>query len=239
MVAYLDKLEGSEGFHQIVDFLNTSHIRTLDNGETELTATIDGQVNIVTEASVRRHLQLADTDGISSLPSTKIFKQLALMDSPPHTHVADEATSIGIDVRIGGAATTLSSLEAGQGSGNIAKTSSMPCDSPLPRVNILGSDKGRMQQNKLMELVTKLTDRVVALEIDLKQTKQTYCVAFTKLIKEAKKLERTVKSSQARRRSRVVISDEEDLEDSSKQGRKIAAVDQEPNITLVQHDAEF
>ncbi|GJZ78219.1 hypothetical protein Tco_0642891 [Tanacetum coccineum] len=103
MVAYLKKPEGSEEFHQIVDFLNASHIRyaltknptiyvslikqfwetatarTLDNGEIELTATIDGKVKIVTEASVRRHLQLADSDGISSLPNTEIFEQLSLM----------------------------------------------------------------------------------------------------------------------------------------------------------------
>ncbi|GJR92733.1 hypothetical protein Tco_0264907 [Tanacetum coccineum] len=79
MVAYLKKPEGSEGFHQIVDFLNASHIRTLDNGEIELTAIIDGTVKTVTEASVRRHLQLADADGISSLPTTEIFEQLSLI----------------------------------------------------------------------------------------------------------------------------------------------------------------
>ncbi|GKE40004.1 hypothetical protein Tco_1463409 [Tanacetum coccineum] len=47
--------------------------------EIELTATIDGKVKIVTEASVRRHIQLADYDGISSLPTTEIFEQLSLM----------------------------------------------------------------------------------------------------------------------------------------------------------------
>ncbi|GKC38833.1 hypothetical protein Tco_1051217, partial [Tanacetum coccineum] len=102
MVAYLKKLEGSEGFHQIVDFLNASHIRyaltenptiyvsyikqfwqtatarTLDNGEIEITATIDSKLKTVTEASVRRLLQLADATGISNLPTTKIFEQLAL-----------------------------------------------------------------------------------------------------------------------------------------------------------------
>nr|GEV84843.1 retrovirus-related Pol polyprotein from transposon TNT 1-94 [Tanacetum cinerariifolium] len=53
--------------------------RTLDNGEMELNATIDGQVKTITEASVRRHLKLADANGISSLPITEIFEQLALM----------------------------------------------------------------------------------------------------------------------------------------------------------------
>ncbi|GKD06156.1 hypothetical protein Tco_1181130, partial [Tanacetum coccineum] len=103
MVAFLNKSEGSEGFQQIVDFLNTSHIKfaltenptiytlliqqfwktastsTLEGGEVEITATIDGQLKTITKASLRRHLKLEDVDGISSLPNSKIFKQLALM----------------------------------------------------------------------------------------------------------------------------------------------------------------
>ncbi|GKD61475.1 hypothetical protein Tco_1298984 [Tanacetum coccineum] len=56
---------------------------------------------------------------------------------------------------------------------------------------------------------------------------------------DVKKLEKTIKSSKARRRAKIVVSnDEEDLEDSSKQGRKIDEIDQDPNISLVQHDAE-
>ncbi|GJT82272.1 hypothetical protein Tco_1056614 [Tanacetum coccineum] len=103
MVAYLHKTEGSEGFHQIVDFLNTSHIKyaltenptihvsliqqfwqtaaanTLDSGEVQITATIDGKVKLVSEASIRRHLKLEDSDGITTLPNTEIFEQLTLM----------------------------------------------------------------------------------------------------------------------------------------------------------------
>ncbi|GJW59091.1 putative ribonuclease H-like domain-containing protein [Tanacetum coccineum] len=55
------------------------------------------------------------------------------LSSPPHTNVADKAASTGVDVRHGGAATTVTSLDAGPGSGNINKTLSMPYDSPLPR----------------------------------------------------------------------------------------------------------
>ncbi|GJX20865.1 putative ribonuclease H-like domain-containing protein [Tanacetum coccineum] len=103
MVAYLQKSEGSEGFHQIIDFLNASHIqyaltenptiyvsfikqfwrtataRTSANGEVELTATIDGQVKTITEASLRRHLKLEDNGGVTTLPNSEIFEQLALM----------------------------------------------------------------------------------------------------------------------------------------------------------------
>nr|GEZ66763.1 integrase, catalytic region, zinc finger, CCHC-type, peptidase aspartic, catalytic [Tanacetum cinerariifolium] len=39
-----------------------------------------------------------------------------------------------------------------------------------------------MQHNELMDLVTKLLDRVVALETDIKQTKKVYGAAYTKLI---------------------------------------------------------
>nr|GEU90130.1 ribonuclease H-like domain-containing protein [Tanacetum cinerariifolium] len=60
-------------------FWQTATTRTLDNGETEITTTIDGKVKIVTEASVRRHLKLKDFDGISILPTIEIFEQLALM----------------------------------------------------------------------------------------------------------------------------------------------------------------
>ncbi|GKE14040.1 hypothetical protein Tco_1421617 [Tanacetum coccineum] len=98
MVAYLLKPEGSEDFQQIVDFLNTSHIKfaltenptiytsliqqfwqtastsTLEDGEVEITATIDGQLKTITEASLRRHLKLEDADGIRSLfPSIEIL----------------------------------------------------------------------------------------------------------------------------------------------------------------------
>ncbi|GKA35995.1 hypothetical protein Tco_0722486 [Tanacetum coccineum] len=264
----------------------------------EITATIDGKVKVVSEASIRRHLKLEDSDGISDLPTTKTFEQLALMEhkrlllphkrlyiaptltkklfsnmkraskgytgvdtplfqsqilqgkgstipieshhtptvapstsqphhsptlrdfirqetevpqssSPTQTHVVDEAASIGVDVRHGGTATTVSSLDAGHGSGNIDKTPAMPYDSPLPRVHTLGSDEGRMQHNELMDLVTKLSDKVVYLETDLQQTKKVYGASYTKLIKKVKRLEDKLNK------------------------RKIAQIDDDEGITLV------
>ncbi|GJW95049.1 hypothetical protein Tco_0174721 [Tanacetum coccineum] len=235
MVAYLKKTTGSEGFQEIVDFLNGSHIRfaltknptiyvslikkfwqtatvrTVDNGEQEITAIVVGKEFTITEASVRRHLQLADVEGISALPTTEIFDQLSLMGY--------------WDDGVERATTTAASLDATQASGGsprcqeatggfIAQIRServptQPYDSPLLRVNTLGSDKGSMQLQELMALCTKLSDRV-------------------------KKLEKTVKSNQARRRAKIIVSDEEeDLEDSSKQGRMIEEIDQDAGFTLV------
>ncbi|GJZ43092.1 hypothetical protein Tco_0590347 [Tanacetum coccineum] len=158
------------------------------------------KVKVVSEASIRRHLKLEDSDGISDLPTTEIFEQLALMGPfPTQTHVADEAASTGVDVRHGGAATTVSSLDAGQGSGNIDKTLAMPHDSPLLRVHSLRSDEGRMQHNELMDLVTKLSDRVVSLETGLQQTNKVYGAAYTKLIKKVKRLEDKLNKSRRKR----------------------------------------
>ncbi|GJT63088.1 retrovirus-related pol polyprotein from transposon TNT 1-94 [Tanacetum coccineum] len=50
-----------------------------DNGEVQLTATIDSYSLTITEASLRRHLKLDDHDGITSIPNSEIFEQLTLM----------------------------------------------------------------------------------------------------------------------------------------------------------------
>ncbi|GKB00393.1 hypothetical protein Tco_0828386 [Tanacetum coccineum] len=63
----------------IEQFWQTASASTLKNGDVEITATIDGKVKVVSEASIRRHLKLEDSDGISTLPTSKFFEQLALM----------------------------------------------------------------------------------------------------------------------------------------------------------------
>ncbi|GKB83316.1 hypothetical protein Tco_0950211 [Tanacetum coccineum] len=128
----------------------------------------------------------------------------------------------------------VSSIDAVLGSGNIPKSPTMPHDSPLPGGHTPGSDEGSMTLHELTVLCTKLSNKVDSLETELKQTKQTYGAALTKLIKKVKKLEQTVKTSQARRRAKIVVSDdEESSEDTSKQGRMIEDIDQDAGISLV------
>ncbi|GKC20830.1 hypothetical protein Tco_1022980 [Tanacetum coccineum] len=257
-------------------FWGTATARTTDDREMEITASIDGHVKTITEASLRKHLKLEDSDSITSLPNTEIFEQLSLMrvskgysevdfplfpsmittpesspsritsspslspqtyqsplrditrqdaeipqsQFPTQTQVADEAAFTSVDVDAGGAATSNTGLEAGQGSGTI--------------------DEGSLQQNELMDLVTKLTDRVEVLENDMQQTKKVYSSALTKLILRVKKLEKTVETNKARRRARIVISEDKDAEeDSSKQGRKISEIDKDPTISLVQPEQDM
>ncbi|GKF42940.1 hypothetical protein Tco_0126282, partial [Tanacetum coccineum] len=102
VVAFLSKPIECDGFQQIVDFLNahpikyalavnptmytscieqfwsTVKIKTI-NRESQLHALVDGKKIIITEASVRRYLQLADENGIDCLPNSTIFEQLTLM----------------------------------------------------------------------------------------------------------------------------------------------------------------
>ncbi|GJR75104.1 retrovirus-related pol polyprotein from transposon TNT 1-94 [Tanacetum coccineum] len=87
----------SEGFKQIVDFLNANPIRyalTINptiyiscieqfwssfkaktiNGEVQLQALMDGKKIIITESTVRRDLQLEDAEGVDCLPNSMIFE---------------------------------------------------------------------------------------------------------------------------------------------------------------------
>ncbi|GJV11142.1 putative ribonuclease H-like domain-containing protein [Tanacetum coccineum] len=88
--------------------------------------------------------------------------------SPTQSPVADEAAYTGVNARYGGATTTVTGLEAGEGCGNIDKTPTTPHDSPFIRVNTLGSDEGSMTLQELMVFCTTLSKKVESLETDLK-----------------------------------------------------------------------
>ncbi|GJY78929.1 hypothetical protein Tco_0484730 [Tanacetum coccineum] len=392
MVAFLEKSTGSAGFHQIIDFLNRSHIcyaltkkpevcvsfikqfwrsaevTTAENGEVKITATIDGHSMTITEGSLRRHLKLDDQDGISSIPNSEIFEQLALMGyhtdsdkltfqkgafspqwrflihsilhclspkktaweqfssniataviclatnrkynfsrmifehmvsnissphkflmyprfiqicldmqrnqlqqhsrtyhvpslsmkvfnnmkrptkgflgqevalfptmldvtepstspsritsspshSPEHSPLPSPALS-PTPVHITAAPTQPSPTQPSPGAEHHLPT---PNESPIHAVHSHGSDEGSLKLNELTDLVTKLFDMIGVLETGLKTTKKTYSSAFTKLILRVKKLEAQIKIGKARRRAKIVHSDDEDIaDDSSKQGR--------------------
>ncbi|GKA18694.1 hypothetical protein Tco_0698609 [Tanacetum coccineum] len=101
MVAFLAKPTESDGFEQILDFLNadpikyaltvnptiytscieqfwsTTKVKTI-NGEVQLQALVDGKKVIITETSVKRDLQLEDAAGIECLPNADIFEANSL-----------------------------------------------------------------------------------------------------------------------------------------------------------------
>nr|GEV41910.1 reverse transcriptase domain-containing protein [Tanacetum cinerariifolium] len=101
MIAILEKYEHNQDFHQIVDFVEASHIRfaltfnptvyvsrirqfwstarieTTEEG-TKILATVDGKLRIISESCIRRNLKLNDEAGISSLPDAELFENLTL-----------------------------------------------------------------------------------------------------------------------------------------------------------------
>ncbi|GJS52359.1 hypothetical protein Tco_0625721 [Tanacetum coccineum] len=189
------------------------------------------------KASLRRHLKLEDHDGVTFLPNSEIFEQLALMgyhtDSDKLTFqkgVFSPQWRITSSPSPSSEPSTAPTFEP-QPSPDAEYPVPTPNESPLHAVHSHGSDDGSLKLNELTNLVTKLSERIGVLEGDLQKTKHTYSSAFTKLILRIKKLEATVKTGKARKRARVVLSEDEE-DDSSKQGR----IDEDPNIYFAQDD---
>nr|GEX23877.1 hypothetical protein [Tanacetum cinerariifolium] len=188
IVAFLSKPTKSDGFEQIVDFLNAHPIRDL---------------------------QLADEEGIDCLPNSTIFEQLALMRKPKRkdtyvpqhsgsTHnFADKAVHKEFGDRLVRGATTASSLEAEQGSGNINKTQSKetPNESSSQGTN---SGGGPRRVKKLEKRNKSRTHKL----------KRLYKVSLSARVESSG-------------------DEESSGEDASKQERRIDAIDADKDITLV------
>ncbi|GJV29881.1 hypothetical protein Tco_1386329 [Tanacetum coccineum] len=117
-------------------------------------------------------------------------------------------------------------------SSNIAKTQSTTTPTELISQET-SSDGDPMRQETMGVPLFKL-DMTLALETDLRQTKKVYGTAYTKLIMKVNKLEKTIKTSQARRSAKIVVTDDDmTSEDSSKLGRMMEEIDQDAGVTLV------
>ncbi|GKB43284.1 hypothetical protein Tco_0888226 [Tanacetum coccineum] len=99
MVAFLEKPAESNGFHEIIDFLNvnqnhyaltgnltiytscieqfwaTAKVKTV-NGERQIQSLVDKKKVIITDTSIRSDLHLEDVDGTDCLPTATIFEEL-------------------------------------------------------------------------------------------------------------------------------------------------------------------
>nr|GEV08725.1 hypothetical protein [Tanacetum cinerariifolium] len=108
MITFLTKSDASEGFDQIVDFLNAHNIQYVlmvnppiyvscikqfwalvsvkkTNDVVKLQALIDRKKVVITEDTIRQDLRLDDADGVDCLPNEEIFAELAHMgyEKPP------------------------------------------------------------------------------------------------------------------------------------------------------------
>nr|GEX84621.1 hypothetical protein [Tanacetum cinerariifolium] len=109
MVAYLNKSDASEGFNQVIDFLNRNYIKYAltvnptiyvtcikqcwntvvvkqSNDVTRLQALVDRKKVVIMEDAIRDVLHLDDAEGVNCLPNEEIFAELARMgDLSTHT----------------------------------------------------------------------------------------------------------------------------------------------------------
>ncbi|GKE67233.1 hypothetical protein Tco_1521394, partial [Tanacetum coccineum] len=101
-------------------------------------------------------------------------------------------------------------------------------DLPLSRVNTIRSGEDRLKLSELMELCTQLSQKVLNLEkVKTAQDSERKNKSRTLGLKRLRKV----------RSARMVISSEDegldDQEDASKQGRKIAYIDKDAEVTLI------
>ncbi|GJT00307.1 hypothetical protein Tco_0821476 [Tanacetum coccineum] len=99
LVMFLEKPEKSNGFEEIINFLNTSYVQyaltvnptisttcieqlwasakaKVVNGERQIQALVDKKKVIITETSIRSDLKLDDAEGTYCLPTATIFAEL-------------------------------------------------------------------------------------------------------------------------------------------------------------------
>ncbi|GJR41427.1 hypothetical protein Tco_1217111 [Tanacetum coccineum] len=250
----------------IKQFWQTASASTLEDGEVGITATIDGQLKTVIEVSLRRHLKLEDADGISSLPNTEIFEQLALMGVQfcrvkNQQSQLNEAASIRVDVRLGGAATTVSSLDAGQGSvletdlKETKKVYSNAFTKLIMKVKklekIVKSNKARRRAKFIvsddeedLEDYSKNGRRIADIDQDSDISLVHHDGDIQGRYKDISTTEFNISTAKPVSTDGAAVTtggndDEEDLEDSSKQGRRIADIDQDSDISLVHYNADI
>ncbi|GJR21528.1 hypothetical protein Tco_0970055 [Tanacetum coccineum] len=177
--------------------------------------------------------------------------------SGPTTNVVDEAINEEMDDSLERAATTATSLDVEQDSGNINKTQSK---ATLNEPSSIGTSSGSGPRHletmrdtiaqTRSENVSKLSnDSLLARVLALETTKTTQGNEIASLKRRVKKLERrnSSRTHKLKRLYKVGLTarvessrDEEDLgEDASKQGRRIHNIDADEDITLVNYDNEM
>ncbi|GJT90123.1 putative ribonuclease H-like domain-containing protein [Tanacetum coccineum] len=195
-----------------------------------LQALVDRKKVVITESTIRRDLQLEDAEGMDCFPTATIFEEL---------------TRMGVEKGFSRAVTPLfptMMVQAHEEVGEEPIADEGPNEESVPTHSNdpLLSGEDSIKLNELMELCTKLQQRV----LDLEHTKTTQALEIDSLKRRVKKLEKKQRSRthKLKRLYKVGLSDKVissndkglgDQEDASKQGRKIDDIDVDAEITLV------
>ncbi|GJR16304.1 hypothetical protein Tco_0798956 [Tanacetum coccineum] len=168
MVAFLSKPAESEGFEQIVDFLNANPIRyalTINptiyiscieqfwstvkaktvNGEVQLQALVDGKKIIITESTVRRDLQLEDAEGVD-------YEAIHKKRGDSLVRAATTASSLEVEQDSGGGPRRQETMGDTTARTRFESVSKLSNDPLLARGNTLQSGEDSLKLNELIEL---------------------------------------------------------------------------------------
>ncbi|GJV28238.1 hypothetical protein Tco_1384686 [Tanacetum coccineum] len=253
MVAFLAKPAESEGFEQIVDFLNAHTIKyalTVNptiytscieqfwatvkaktvNGEVQLQALVDGKKIIITESIVRRDLQLEDVEGVDSTNQKFNFSKYIFESMAKNL---DNAVKFWMYPR----------------SRRPKRKDTQVPQSSVPSDNVVDEVINEEMDDSLVRAATTTSldaeQRGCHIEfLDLENIKTAQAQEITSLKLRVKKLEKKRGSRTHKlkrlykvgRSARMISSDKTSLgdqEDASKQERKINDIDKDAKITLV------
>nr|GEV07829.1 xylulose kinase-1 [Tanacetum cinerariifolium] len=261
MIAFLTKSDASEGFNQIIDFLNASSIKyalTVNpniyvsvikqfwssvvvkkvNDVSRLQALIDRKKVIITEATFRGALRLDDAEGIECLPNEEIFTELARMGyEKPSTKLTFYKANKVLHVFMISAIDDKGTSWVGKG---CSRVETPPFEGMIvaqqvgegaSMVNVDDVPTGGVNGE---DTCTTLTRRVKNLEHD----KIAQALEITKLKQRVKKLDMRNKASKLRRlkkvgtAQRIETSNDTIMDDVSKQRRIIADMDADQDVTM-------
>ncbi|GJY55054.1 hypothetical protein Tco_0446718 [Tanacetum coccineum] len=184
-------------------------VDTINDGEQQITVTVDGKIIAITEASVRRHLQLADADGISSLPNTEIFDQLTLMGYVSN----DDKLTFQKGVHIPLFDTMLIHDQPGQGEGPTLTVESQhtPIASPPTSQPTTSQPMSSQEQPSQVPITEPITDSFTTSHPTKTQTPSLMpdlpSLQRQKLVKKVKHLEAKLKSTTENRKARMTDDD--------------------------------
>nr|GEU32740.1 hypothetical protein [Tanacetum cinerariifolium] len=182
------------------------------NDDVRLQSLIDRKKVIITEASIRHDIKLNDAEDIP-IPDASSSNKPQRKHKPRRKQRMETVVS-PTEINTKGHVPT-------------------PSNDPLP------SGEDRMQLKELMELCTKLSNKVLDLENEVIEMKSSHKAKIKKLESRVEKLEeenrsltKELKSFNTRVESPTIKETVMDKEKSSKQGRKITNIDVDAEVNL-------
>nr|GEZ90896.1 hypothetical protein [Tanacetum cinerariifolium] len=259
MVAFLSKFDASDGFDQIVDFINahiikyalvvnptiyvscikqfwaTATIKKV-NDVVQLRALIDGKKVVVSEAIIRRDLHLDDAYGVECLLNKEIFEELVRMGyekPPPKLTFYKAFFSTQWKFLIHTLVQCLSSKRTAWNPTPTPHSTSLQ-DQPSTPHSLPPQEQPTATSESSMSLLTTLMETCATLSqkvAKLEQDKHSQDLEILQLKKRVKKLEKKISLS-----LQAINADEDITLVDVKKDKEVVAMDVKPQERINQED---